>query len=120
MESEKIIILICGDRNWKNFNLIDKVLSWLPEGTKIIEGDCVGADKISGYLAEKRNFEVERCPADWENDGNMAGPIRNTKMLMKKPDLVIAFHNFIEQSKGTKDTIKKASLLKIPYLIVTE
>ena len=34
--------------------------------------------------------------------------VRNKKMLDMNPDLVIAFHDDIENSKGTKDCIKEA------------
>jgi hypothetical protein len=46
---------------------------------------------------------VIAMPADWANHGKAAGPIRNRKMLDLKPDLVLAFHADLTNSKGTKD-----------------
>jgi hypothetical protein len=102
-------ILICGDRNWNNFKIIEDFILTLPKDTVIIEGDCRGADKISGYLARKHGLEVIPVPAKWNTYGKKAGPIRNQEMLNKyKPELVVAFHNDIKHSKGTKAMITQA------------
>lgn len=101
--------IFCGDRLWINFKIIDDVISKLPKGSKIFHGDCRGADKISGFLAKKRGFEVTPEPADWDRYGNKAGPIRNRLMLKKYyPDTVIAFHNDLDSSEGTKDMVNAA------------
>jgi hypothetical protein len=102
-------ILICGDRNWKDFAAIKRELHNLPHGSTIIHGDCRGADKIAGYIAKQLGLEVVAFPADWKNHGRAAGPIRNKQMLDDgKPDLVIAFHPDIASSKGTADMVKQA------------
>jgi len=114
-------ILICGDRNWTNFKVIENYILTLPLGTIIIEGDCRGADKISGYLARQHGFNVVRVSAKWEKYGLAAGPIRNQEMLdTYKPNLVVAFHNHIEDSKGTKDMIERASRYGIETKIIKE
>ena len=78
----------------------------LPLDTIIIEGECIGADKQSRIFAEKRGIQVLQFPADWKKYGKGAGPIRNTQMLIEgKPDIIVAFHNDIENSKGTKNMI---------------
>jgi len=111
--------LICGDRNWTNFKVIDTFLDGLTEGDVIIEGDCSGADKISGYLARKRGFEVIPVRAKWKEFGSKkAGPIRNQYMLDEyKPNTVIAFHNDIANSHGTKDMISRALKAKLPVFL---
>ena len=117
---EKFIVLICGDRNWNNFKVVDTVLSMLPPNTEIVEGDCKGADKISGYLARRRGMIVHPEPAKWEEYEKAAGPIRNQLMIDKyHPDLVIAFHDNIEKSKGTMDMIKRANKAGILVKLVT-
>jgi hypothetical protein len=116
-----LIVLICGDRNWNNFKLIEAFIITLPKSTKIVEGDCRGADKISGYLARKHGLEVIPVPAKWELYGKAAGPIRNQEMIDKyKLDLVVAFHNHIESSKGTKDMIERAKKAGIEFRIIKE
>lgn len=114
-------ILICGDRNWTNFKLIEDFILTLPKDTVIIEGDCRGADKISGFLARKHGLEVIVVSAKWNKYGLKAGPIRNQEMIDDyKPDLVIAFHNDLEHSKGTKDMVQKAINFGIKVQIIKE
>jgi hypothetical protein len=93
----------------------------LSKDTKIIEGDCRGADKISGFLARKHGLEVIPVPAKWNVYGLAAGPIRNQEMLDKyKPNLVVAFHNDIEHSKGTRDMVNRAIKAGIEVKIIKE
>ena len=116
-----MIVLICGDRNWNNFKVIDAFLDTIPQDATILEGDCRGADKISGYLARQRGMTVITEPADWEFYGKRAGPERNAEMLRKyKVDLVAAFHNDISKSRGTRDMVVRARKANIPVKIFTE
>jgi hypothetical protein len=63
-----------------------------------------GADTLAGIIAEQIGLQVEVYPADWNRHGQAAGPIRNQQMLDQgRPDIVLAFHANISQSKGTKD-----------------
>lgn len=114
-------VLICGDRNWGNLKIIEDFILTLPKETEIIEGECRGVDKKSRYVAEKHGYTVIPVPAEWSKYGNKAGPIRNQKMLDDyNPDLVVAFHNNIEKSRGTKDMIKRAKKAGIPVKLITE
>jgi hypothetical protein len=116
-----VIVLICGDRNWTNFKIIEDFIVTLPTGTVIVEGDCRGADKISGYLGRQHGYRVIAVSAKWEKYGDAAGPIRNQEMLdLYKPELVVAFHNDIEHSKGTKNMVTKATNAGIEVKIIKE
>lgn len=95
-------LLICGDRNWTNRDLIRKhILRLKPD--VVIHGACRGADTIAGE--EALDLEVEQIvafPAKWSLSPKAAGPIRNSLMLkLGKPDLVLAFHNDLDASRGT-------------------
>jgi len=105
-----MIVLICGDRNWTDWKAIEDFIKPLPKDTTIIHGNCRGADKMAGYVAEKKyGLEVISFPANWEKYGRAAGPIRNKQMIVEgKPDLVVAFHNNILKSRGTKDMVTQA------------
>jgi hypothetical protein len=117
----KIIVLICGDRNWNNFKVIEDFILTLPPNSIIIEGDCRGADKISGYLGRQHGYHVVAVSAKWEKYGDAAGPIRNQEMLdTYHPELVVAFHNHIEDSKGTKDMVTRATRIGIEVKIIKE
>lgn len=118
-------VLICGDRNWGKNNdereLIKEYVNSLPQDSVIIEGECRGADYLSRIYAEARELKVMKFPADWKKHGKAAGPIRNSLMLkeLTKDDLVVAFHNDIETSRGTKDTMTKAKKLGIKVILMS-
>lgn len=76
--------------------------------TQVISGGCRGADKISAEVAEELRIPCRVFPAEWDKHGKAAGPIRNAEMLEENPDLVLAFHDNIESSKGTKDMVRRA------------
>lgn len=132
-------MLICGDRHWidyrfiylwikvlaKNHEEVHHILKDYPSGMEplmIIEGEADGVDMMARVAAEQLGIEVLKFPANWKLHGKAAGPIRNQQMLDEgKPDLVMAFHDDIEHSKGTRDMIRRArkarSGLGIPYRI---
>ncbi|MBI2020165.1 DUF2493 domain-containing protein [Candidatus Daviesbacteria bacterium] len=103
-------ILVCGDRNWVDKLLIKSVLRQLLSKNSIdyiIEGEARGADSLARECAEELGIKVLKFPADWKKYGKAAGPIRNQQMLKEgKPDLVLAFHDNLQNSKGTANMIK--------------
>jgi hypothetical protein len=106
-------VLVCGDQEWKDKELIRYYLTrTLPSMgyhiTDIIEGDARGADKLAGELANELMINLIKVPAAWEQFGRMAGPIRNVAMLQYEPNIVLAFHDDLSNSKGTLDMINKA------------
>ena len=114
-------VLVCGDRNWESSSLILGELAGLPGDSVIIHGGCSGADCLAGAIARNIGLRVEIFPAQWERHGRAAGPIRNKQMIVKgRPDKVLAFHNDIRKSKGTKDVVQKARAVGIPVKIITE
>lgn len=111
-------VLVCGDRNWRDRDFIYKELDKLAKEISIdciIEGDARGADRIAGYWARRNRILNLKFPADWHTLGRKAGPLRNIQMLDEgKPDLVLAFHDDIDNSKGTKHMITIAQERNIP------
>lgn len=132
-------VLICGDRNWgiiksshfsqmqmhanKYLSIVIEELSKVQQekGVEVvIEGEAQGADSMGRVAAERLGIEVLKFPADWKKYGRSAGPIRNRQMLKEgKPTLVLAFHGFIENSKGTKDMVEVARAAGIPAQVIT-
>jgi len=114
-----IRILICGDRNWTDKKVMLEFLWKLSRDTLIIEGEGRGADRIARDLAILLGFNILPFPADWKRYGKAAGPIRNQQMLDEgKPDLVVAFHNNLSKSKGTKDMVNRAKKAGIPVQVI--
>lgn len=113
-------VLVCGDRNWTNYYIIHNRLKQFPPGTVVIEGEARGADRLAGQAAEALGLEVHKYPAEWDKYGKAAGPRRNCQMLDEKPDIVLAFHNNIKESRGTKHCVTEAINRGIPVKIIVE
>ena len=129
-------ILICGDRHWYDSENIRAVLyatmfshNISPNDTIIIEGEATGADIMGAKAAIELGIpecNILRFPAPWGDiEGKpqhqigvnskgkkywkAAGPFRNLQMLEEgKPDLVLAFHNNLHNSRGTKHMVESA------------
>lgn len=111
-------ILITGSRDWTNAEVIKSQLVKLPSGSIVIHGACRGADLLAANIAKELGFEVKSFPADWDTFGKSAGPIRNREMLCEEPDLVLAFHDDLEKSKGTRDMVKIALDTYVPTILI--
>ncbi len=110
---------------------------------KLIEGEAVGADEFAGDWAEERGVSIltrkpwipvrpyrlyskainegrERgFPALWDKNGRSAGPRRNQEMFdVGQPVSILAFHNDIENSIGTKHMISIAQKAGVKYLVL--
>lgn len=119
-------VLVCGDRKWDDSTIVAAMLDGFGYGP---EGLVVGFTVISGMARGADRFAADwglangcllAFPADWQKYGKGAGPIRNQQMLDEgKPDLVIAFHDYIDESKGTRDMVLRAKEAGIPVYIVS-
>lgn len=111
-------LLICGDRYWWDKIMIERNIIALKPSV-IIEGDARGADRLAGEIGKELGIPVLKFPAKWLTYGNAAGPIRNEQMLTEgKPDLVLAFHDDIENSKGTKHMVSISQKAGINTLVL--
>ena len=115
-------VIICGSRDWTNTLMIDSYLKNLPPFSVVIHGEAPGADEIAHRLAHNHGHIVRGYPARWDLYGDAAGPIRNQQMLdEEKPvDRVVAFHEDLANSTGTKDMITRARKAWIPVQIFNE
>jgi hypothetical protein len=85
-----------------------------------VEGECRGADVLSRVEAEAIGVKVVRYPADWDAEGRRAGVLRNVRMLEENhPDIVIAFSDDIENSKGTRHMCSIAKKAGVPVYVVS-
>ena len=112
-------LLICGDRNWNNRAAIHReVLTNLDQIEVIIEGEARGADTLARLVAEELGIPVLRFPAQWEKYGRAAGPVRNKQMLDEgRPTQCFAFHTDIDNSKGTRDMVKRCRVTGVPVTV---
>lgn len=107
-------VLVCGGRTFDDVELLNSTLDALHKARPIdliIHGDCTGADLMAEGWASSLCVSVDAFPANWQDQGKAAGPIRNERMIREgKPTLVIAFPGGI----GTEDMVRKAEDHGIP------
>jgi len=70
----------------------------------VVHGGARGADTLAGIYADKHGCEVKLFPADWENEGQAAGPLRNKRMVAFCDECVCFWDG---RSTGTEDTINR-------------
>lgn len=121
MESSKVI-LVTGSRDWTNEETIRNTLILIVSGMEkaicLVHGAARGADSLAASVGKSFGWKVIPVPADWDKYGKAAGPIRNSQMLDEyKPDIVVAFHDDLPNSKGTKDCVEKALRKGVPVLL---
>lgn len=121
-------VLVCGDRNWQDAEIIWTILDGLSasEMITIIEGQCPygGADKAAADYAEAAGMDHLPFPADWENRPRWAaGPERNQRMLDEgQPHVVLAFKdnfNWKLDKGGTEDMVKRAKAAGLPVYVIS-
>jgi len=118
-------VLVCGGRNYNDREFVRIVLDRIQRETPItllIHGACgwdrdkdnsdrpmTGADRWADEWAHARGVPCERMPARWGRYGIVAGAIRNREMLVKRPDIVVAFPG----ERGTRNCVDQARHLGI-------
>ena len=119
MEGIGLKVLVCGSRHYCNYRKIFTRLASM-DISLVIAGGARGADTLAVRAAKECGVAYVEYRADWERYGKKAGPIRNQKMLdLGKPDFVLAFHDDIESSKGTKDMVSRVKKAGIPFEVVS-
>lgn len=114
-------ILICGSRDWVDYETILLQLFALTFFTPsseitVIDGLAWGADNLGHKAARALGYKTRRFPADWARYNIYAGPIRNQQMLDEgDPDLVLAFP--LANSRGTADMVYRAKKAGIEVVI---
>ena len=114
-------IIICGSRDWTDRETIATVLSVAPKWLIVVNGAAPGADSIADEVWRTEfGGKTISVPAEWEKYGKAAGPIRNKAMLAYSPRFVVAFHDHLERSKGTRSMLTLAKKQNIPTYLVTQ
>lgn len=115
-------VLVCGDRKWDDQEVVDQVVYLLKRRYKVhtlVEGEAAGADTQGRLAGEKYGMTIKAFPAEWHKFGRGAGPIRNAQQLREgKPDIVVAFHDDLYNSKGTLDMVKKAMASERDIIVI--
>jgi hypothetical protein len=112
-------LLICGARDWDDYRLvkseIEDFIANIDQVECIVEGGAKGADYCAKLAAIELDIPYEEFPADWNRLGKRAGPIRNQQMVDEgKPDYLLAFHDKLVESRGTRSMLNAAKKAGIP------
>lgn len=108
-------VLVTGSRAWPDPVRVAHELNtlYLQHGPfTLIHGACAtGADAAAAHWYEVAGQDLGcievRYPADWEQYGRRAGPIRNERMVKEaRADLALAFP--LPGGKGTQHTMELA------------
>lgn len=133
-EKKEFRVLICGDRNWGDRKIypfgwksqLIAIREWIEslmhshKNLVIIHGAAKGADSVAGQVATDLGVECLAFPAQWKVYGRAAGPVRNVQMLTEgEPDLVLAFHNNLSESKGTRHMVSIANTAGVPVNVIS-
>jgi hypothetical protein len=122
-----MILLICGDRLWPDYQTVWREVARLPvKPEKIVVGDAMGADACGLRVAKEMKIPYIIYYANWAKYGRAAGPIRNQEVLEALIDFrkqgtevfALAFHRDFDRSRGTKDMVKRLIKAGIPYRLV--
>lgn len=120
-------VIVTGSRDWPGLNWqMQQALSGVlmlsiarGETLTIVEGGAKGVDTYAHLWARtRRGMGVisETHPADWDQFGKAAGPIRNREMANLGAHLCLAFlyEPDGKVSKGTRDMMRQADIAQIP------
>jgi len=114
-------ILVTGSRDHDPYAVAEVIKTWIganvPVGEKvtIIHGLAKGADRGAHFAATELGTNEYRFPAEWEEYGTRAGPLRNLEMLETiPPDVVLAFP--LGRSSGTKHMMRAAKKVGVPVV----
>lgn len=106
--------LICGSRHWGDYNTLADQVDAVGVPDIVIHGGAPGADARAAEYALELGCNVICMPAQWEEHGRKAGPLRNNEMLKVLRALgncgyniaVLAFP--LGASYGTRNMMKQA------------
>jgi O-acetyl-ADP-ribose deacetylase (regulator of RNase III) len=128
-------ILVSGDRRWTHpdrlAQVLDQAAAEAGGPVRLLVGDCpTGADRHAARWARQRGVAFEVFPARWAQmaaEGRprqAAGPLRNLAMLdaLDQADgarLVVAFHDDLSGSRGTRHLVRAAHGRGYPVTLVT-
>lgn len=116
-------VLVTGSRDWEPHDLMHKELAYLGSAygfdkLLIIHGGAEGVDLTAHKVAKDLGIHRARVDALWDTYYRSAGPKRNAIMLALAPDEALAFHPWLEGSRGTKNMVAKLEKAGIPTKLI--
>lgn len=115
-------VVIAGPRDFfpssYQFNLIVKKLESLGiEVKEVVSGTANGVDKAGENWGFVNRRSVKRFPANWDQYGKAAGPIRSGEMADYAAAVVVIVNRDIALTKGSKNMTEQGAQKKLPVLL---
>lgn len=110
--------IIAGCRGFNDYNLLKEKVDYYRKDhviSEVVSGTARGADYLGEEYANENGIPIKSFPADWENYGKAAGPIRNRQMA-EYADVLIAVWD--GKSKGTNNMIIEMNKLMKPVFLI--
>lgn len=77
-----MIAVVTGGRDNYDVPTVEGVLGDFGPFAALYHGGATGVDSVAYAFAFARGVPIRAFPADWEQHGRAAGPIRNRQMLL--------------------------------------
>lgn len=108
--------IIAGSRTFNKIEYLVETLSDFKEWTitEVVSGCAKGVDTFGEIWAEGNNLPVKKFPANWNEYGKRAGPIRNEEMAKYANACIIFWDG---NSKGTKNMIENAKKYGLKVMV---
>lgn len=105
--------MVCGSRDWDDYERVLLRLRRLPKGTIVMHGAAYGADACAhDAVVETEHLELEVYAPDASRPSPQRYHERNDAML-DRADYVIAFWD--GKSRGTRSVLRKVDERRIPH-----
>lgn len=116
-EVDALVVAVTGGRNITDYAYVSYHLDDVQSAfgiSKLLYGDAKGVDASAGRWALINCVEKKCFLANWKEQKQAAGHIRNSAILEDKPDLLLVF----EGGKGTANMKQQAIKRNIPLINV--
>lgn len=104
-------VIIAGGRDYKPSNYERELVKVLLDdlgATEVVSGHARGVDKWGERIGKELGLVIKIFEADWSEQGNSAGPIRNRQMA-KYSDVCIV----LTGGRGTNNMYEQATRLNL-------
>lgn len=103
-------LIVAGSRHFRNLDFVEQHVTQYIQDlaalgitvTEVVSGRAPGVDELGEEYARINGLQLKQFPANWNEFGRAAGPIRNRAMA-NYSDFLLAFPR--KDSKGTKNMI---------------
>lgn len=115
----KLIIAGCRDFYVTNEQIQSYINQFKLQPSVIISGGARGIDSCGDSYAQHRGLSLHHYPANWNEEGKAAGPIRNNRMAKDGDALLLIWDGKSIGSANMKRAMQKAGKPIYEILIQT-